>query len=498
MKKILYLFTVLSVMLFTSCEKGHAPRIEPDAPQQTDDPDEPGEEFGDSIIHLTVFYTSDEHGWMEATDSYDGAAGLAGMWNEDEGYDGSENYLILSGGDMWSGPAISTWFQGQSMVEVMNGMEYDAAAIGNHEFDFKVEGLESRLTELDFPLLSANIIERSSGEIPGFAKPYIIKEIDGIKVGIIGLSSLSTPTTTFPTNVENYRFTSYAEAVEKYAVKAKDEGAVVLLLIGHLCSGEMGRLVPVAKAHDICLIGGGHCHSTSASQNDGVVLIEAGSNMRAYVKVTFDYVVTDSLTRNFDYQVVNNTMGEEDPEVQEIIDYWSDQTEAELAEPIGYTNEVIRKSSPAMGNMVCDSWLHYFNDADVSLTNSGGIRQDIPEGAITLETIVGLLPFENTLIALELTGSELLEVADGLLMGGMQTANGNTLMDGTPIESNSTYTLITTDYLYSLSNNNLSRYDDTPTYTNITYRQPLIDWLKSINTTPADPLRNYLDDNRRY
>ena len=86
-------------------------------------------------------YTNDEHGLMEATESSGGAAGLMGLWREQEGYSENGPYLILSGGDMWTGPAISTWFKGESMVNVMNGMQYDAAAIGNHEFDFKIEGL---------------------------------------------------------------------------------------------------------------------------------------------------------------------------------------------------------------------------------------------------------------------------------------------------------------------------------------------------------------------
>ncbi|MFC2152032.1 hypothetical protein ACFLSE_05840, partial [Bacteroidota bacterium] len=119
---------VIVSIIFSACNN-ESPSI-PDDNQSTD-----------SLIHLTIFYTNDEHGWFQPINDLDGAAGLTGLWKNREGYDGSENFLILSGGDMWTGAAASTWFQGESMVEVMNTMEYDAAAIGNHEFDFKVEGL---------------------------------------------------------------------------------------------------------------------------------------------------------------------------------------------------------------------------------------------------------------------------------------------------------------------------------------------------------------------
>ena len=100
--------------------------------------------FQNGNAHIVILYTNDEHGWMEANDKSDGAAGMFGLWKDKEGYNEDGNYLILSGGDMWTGPALSTWFEGESMVDVMNAMHYDAATVGNHEFDFKIEGLRKR------------------------------------------------------------------------------------------------------------------------------------------------------------------------------------------------------------------------------------------------------------------------------------------------------------------------------------------------------------------
>lgn len=128
---------------------------------------------------IVILYTNDEHGWMEESGETDGAAKLMGIWREKEDYE-KDSFLILSGGDNWTGPAISTWFKGESMVDVMNAMEYDVAAIGNHEFDFEVDGLTERIEQAGFPYISTNIREKATGDGADFATPYIIKEVNDV------------------------------------------------------------------------------------------------------------------------------------------------------------------------------------------------------------------------------------------------------------------------------------------------------------------------------
>jgi 2',3'-cyclic-nucleotide 2'-phosphodiesterase (5'-nucleotidase family) len=481
MKRVLLLMSIIVLIIVASC-KDDENSTPPDDTQDSD-----------SLISLTILYTNDEHGWFEETEYYDGAAGLAGLWENEEGYDGSDNYLILSGGDMWTGAAASTWFEGESMVDVMNEMEYDAAAIGNHEFDFKVSGLNQRLSEMEFPLLAANIKEKSTGNIPSFAQAYTILNIDGIQVGILGLASRSTPYSTFPANVVDYEFTDYSEAINTYAPKAISEGAEVLILIGHICEDDLKSLTDVAKSNGISVMGGGHCHQVMAQKYNDIILIGGGDNMKGYAKVEFNYNVTQDITQDFDFDYTSNDQGVIDEDVKAVVDYWMDETNSALSEVIGYASDDIPKSSVEMWNMVCDSWFYTFPDADITITNAGGIRQEIFAGDITLATIVGLLPFENTIVELELTGAEVKDCISGLLIGGMTTVNGYFLSDGTPIDDETVYTVLTTDYLYSQTSINFAVYDDSPYLTAVHFRQPLIDWLRSINTTSADPLENYLD-----
>ena len=110
------------------------------------------------LRELTILYTNDEHGWMEGMEPHQSAAHLFQLWQEQEGYSEEGPFLILSGGDNWTGPAISTWSEGRSMVEVMNAMQYDASAVGNHEFDFGLDVIKARAEEADF-LISAQTLD---------------------------------------------------------------------------------------------------------------------------------------------------------------------------------------------------------------------------------------------------------------------------------------------------------------------------------------------------
>jgi 2',3'-cyclic-nucleotide 2'-phosphodiesterase (5'-nucleotidase family) len=476
-----YLILLLLILLFNNCKKNL-----PDDDNQ----------------NIIILYTNDEHGWIENSEYTDGAARMMGLWREYEGYDGDNRYLILSGGDNWTGPAISTWFEGESTVDVMNAMEYDASAIGNHEFDFKVDGLYERIEQADFPYLSANIREKASGEIPDFATPYIIKDIDDVMVGIIGLTTITTPYSTFPDHVVDYDFIDYATALEYIVPQAKEDGAELLIVAGHICYPEMVALVPTLHTLGISVVGGGHCHNDLVGEIvNGVAVIKTTAFMQSYAKVEITYNKVEKEVVNMEPSVHLNENGNPDQTVSDVVSYWRTQTDVELSEVIGYTDSEIIRESSTMHNMIVDSWLHQYPNADIAMTNAGGIRQSIPAGDITKEVIIGVLPFQNFIIELQLTGAEVINCTGyaDMIFGGMTTIGGYFLLDGTEIDNNTTYSVLTTDYLYARNDYRFlfSQYDPNPYYTSMNYHQPTIDWITSLNTSAGNALDNYLDDTAR-
>ncbi len=449
------------------------------------------EDTSSGIRELTVFYTNDEHGWMVREGESGGAAEMVGQWRDTEAYTEDGSFLILSDGDMLTGPAISTWFHGESMIEVMNAMNYSAAAVGNHEFDFGEEGLLERESQANFPFLSANMRDETSGEMTAYSLPYVIIEINQIKVGLIGLTTQTADDINFPENVAGLDFIDYTTALEEVVPQAKLEGAELLLVISHLCRDDMETLAPTLANLGISVISGGHCHEVVTETLNGVGIIESGSYLRYYGKasITFDDN-TDSMT-NLELAVVTNDGTHSDSAVAQIVAEWQSRLSDDLSTVIGYIENELSRHSDPMYNLITDAWLWEY-PADIAMTNTGGIRQNLPAGDITFETWVGILPFENFIVQLDLTGSQIMSLVGDLVAGGMTKIPEYQLSDGTPIYPDSIYSVLTTDYIYSTFDG-FSEYDPVPYETSIHWRQPVIDYINSLHTNDEDPLENYLD-----
>lgn len=485
-KRLLLWSSLILILSLAACDDESGPTATVAPPTAT-----PG-----TLRHLTILYTNDEHGWMEATEGTGGAAGLMGLWREKEGYTPDGPFLILSGGDMWTGPAISTWFDGESMADVMNAMGYDAAAIGNHEFDFGLDGLAERAAQSEFPFLSANIRDRVSGDVADIALPYVLKEVSGIQVGLIGLTTVDTPQTTMPDNVAAFDFIPYREALEQVVPQARFDGAELLIVVAHICGDEMHALAPTAAGLGIAVIGGGHCNERVSSVVNGVALIEGGAHLEAYAKVDLAFDTATGTVVDLKPSTHSNTGGTPDPGVADVIAHWRAQADESLFHVIGYVEQEIGPRSNAMFNMVTDAWLEAYPSADVALTNRGGFRQSIPAGDVTLAAIVGVLPFDNVLVDVELTGAQLIENIEccNPVVGGMTVIGGYELADGSFLDSDASYHVLVSDFMYAGGDDFKFYQQDPDAYnTGIDWRQPVIDWITSLNTSSDNPLDTYLD-----
>lgn len=432
----------------------------------------------DSVRTVTILYTNDEHGWMETQDTSGGAAELLGLWKALPEF--GQSTLILSGGDMWTGPAISTWHDGKSMVEVMNAMGYAAAAVGNHEYDFGFEALEERFNESAFPFLAANLPEGTLDFLPDF----IIEEVNGVQVGIIGL-----------TRTGLIELESNPDTLRRITPQVREAGAELVIVISHFCLEELGPLRFVAAELEIAMLGGGHCNQLEAAVRGGdVAVISGGSQMSSYARVDitfdtmFDEVVEMTTSVHF------NTGGEPDEAVADIISGWRALTDEALGEVIGYVNRDIDQRSAALFNLFNDAWLWAFPEADAALNNRGGFRQDIPSGEITRETILGVFPFDNIIIEVKMTGAELIQNIQccNPSVAGVNVRGGITLADGTPIDPDAIYTVLVNSFMFEVDDNYTFR-PESGRNTQVPYREPLINYLIELNTTPENPLDPFLD-----
>lgn len=486
-----FLFLVLPWLLLTGCEdaeddSGHLSLDDP-TPKDT----------------ITILYTNDEHGWMEREGTLGGAAEMYDLWRTREKMTTPDGYLVLSGGDMWTGPAISTWFSGESMVEVMNAMVYDATTLGNHEFDFGLDTLALRAQQMNFPIVAANVTETATGDSPDYLQPYVIC-IEGLRViGVVGLANRYTVELNFPFNVEGLTVGDYESALREYVPLAFNDGAEAVVVIAHISGSELRALAPVAAELGVSLVGGGHTNEYIAEVNSGTNLIMANYNLRYYGRMQLIFEDDGSVTTTVPELVENGQSGS-NTTVAGIVSSWQQQLNIVLGTVIGYASEEIPRYSHELSNLMLDGWLEQSLGGRVAFTNVGGFRASIPAGNITLATIVGVLPFDNEIIRMPISGSNLVafmnEQGTSIRYGGITSIGGYQFLDGNPIAADSTYQMLITDYYYfatSSSNVNLTQLEPNPYYTGWNFRDPLIAKIQQLNTSSDDPLNNYLDSTPR-
>jgi 5'-nucleotidase/UDP-sugar diphosphatase len=467
----------------------------------------PPTSLGGSAL-ITILYTNDEHGWLAPaertkTTLAGGAAEMMGAWGRNERYPNAST-IALSGGDMWTGPAISTWFKGESSAEVMNAMGYRAAAVGNHDFDFGRNVLLQRQAASPFPFLSANITTQD-GRPVDFAIPYTLLDVSGIRLGIVGLTARETPQITKREYVSDLAFGDYQAAVRKHVAEARRQGADVIMVLGHVCLAELATLAGQVQDLDIPVMFGAHCHEADSRQVGDTWLVESGSFLRAYSRVDMQVEPGSGRVTQVKVKLVKNEWDKAagppappDPNVQAIVARWQARADAELDQVIGYTHKGIARPWP-MYNMVTDAWLWAYPQADIAISNGGGFRQDINAGEITLAEIVGVMPFENTLYDVKLTGAQVvkdLTCCGGVAASGVKMENGAAILvkTGRPVDPQATYRVLVNDFMYTGGDSfPLQKQDPNGYNTAISWRQPVIDWIMEQNSSASAPLDGKID-----
>ena len=317
--------------------------------------------------------------------------------------------LLLSAGDMIQGNNWANLFQGESVIEWMNEMRFDAMVLGNHEFDFGQEVLKKRISEARFSVLGANI------EGLDHLKPYVIKELKGIKVAIIGIVTEDVPLSTHPRNVASLRFLSPIETVGKYIeeLKKKADVMVVLSHIGHPADRSLAQ-----RVKGINVIVGGHSHTkiTKPVSIGNMIIVQAWEHGKALG--VLDLTVKDGKIIGFEghLEEIKPEKGREDRATLAIVKKYKERVDAVLNERIGEAEldldgENVRKRETNLGNFIADI-MRRASGADITLINGGGIRTSIKKGEVKVKDVYSVLPFDNYIVAIKLTGKQIREALE--------------------------------------------------------------------------------------
>ncbi|RUL52162.1 5'-nucleotidase C-terminal domain-containing protein [Lysinibacillus antri] len=416
----------------------------------TPQPTEPPKEANDNTFELSILHSNDTHARVE------NAPKRATAIKEQRAK--NPNSLLLDAGDVFSGTLYFNEFHGEADLKLMNYMGYDVMTFGNHEFDLgsSQEGhqaLADFIKAAEFSFASSNVVFSDDAKFTGLfndlvssepekGKIYsgIVKEIDGEKVGIFGLTTAETVDISSPGSV---KFENYIDEANK-AVKAFEELGVnkiiALTHIGYDDTAAVDNDVELAKAVEgIDLIVGGHTHTmleepvvidknAKGEEKDATLIVQAYqySDYLGTLDVVFD---EEGVVVEYAGELIKLGEYADDPGALELLKPYKEKVQSVQNKEIGVTatsvlenprvsdegnttGASVRKNETPLGNLITDGMLakaknYTKNEVIMAIQNGGGIRASIGEGPITVGEVITVLPFGNTLALMDVTGAEL-------------------------------------------------------------------------------------------
>ncbi|HEX8709255.1 MAG TPA: bifunctional UDP-sugar hydrolase/5'-nucleotidase [Pyrinomonadaceae bacterium] len=323
----------------------------------------------------------------------------------------SPNTLFLLGGDTIAPSVASNIFKGRQMIAVWNMIGLDFAVLGNHEFDFGPEVLRERMKESRFQWLAANVVEKSTGKPFGETPPFVIREFEGIKVGLFGL--LTPETAQFSSVGPGVTFLDPCETAKRVVAEMRAGGAQVVIALTHL---SMAQDKQVARCAPIDVIIGGHEHEQLESLSGRTPIFKWGSDARNLGRIDLFIKLPGGELESIDWQAIPvDSEVPEEPQAAALITDYEKRVSADVDRPIGRTAVALdargamnRSRETNLGSFIADAYRKALG-ADVALFNGGSIRAGkiYQPGPLTKRDVMAILPYENPVVKLEVTGATL-------------------------------------------------------------------------------------------
>jgi 2',3'-cyclic-nucleotide 2'-phosphodiesterase/3'-nucleotidase len=397
--------------------------------------------------------------------------------------------VILSGGDMFQGSALSNILKGQPITELMKNIGFDAMALGNHEYDWGIDTVidpqNAVLKGTDIPVVAANVYDKTTGEPVSYIKPDVMLEKDGVKIGVIGVvDDKEFATSILPALIKNVDFKDPVPIVNQLAKDLKSQGAQIVVVLAHMGaytdkSGAVsGNLIELAKQlSGVDAIFGGHTHTVVTTKVNGIPVGVANAYGKGYIdlKVTLNAdgtVSTGDMSYQDDVPLYKAQTPAVDPDIQAIVDKATQAVGPTLNEVLGeaVVDLTRTQSTTPYGDSSLGNWASQATkdaaQTSFAFTNNGGLRCDLLRGDIKAGDIWALMPFDDTIYTMKMTGAQIKVVLEdavqdggkGIQVAGLSftydptkpTMNRVTSMrqaDGTPLELTQTYTVATNDFM---------------------------------------------------
>ena len=463
---------------------------------------------------LRIISTNDFHGALEprpdaAGTRTGGASALTAAIRKAQGEcaPGCET-LIVDGGDAFQGTPISNLSYGRRVAELFNLIGYGAAALGNHEFDWGTDTLRARMRDARFRIMGANVLYADGRDVEWIPNDTLITR-GPFRIGVIGISTQSTPFTTRASNVAGLRFDPPAPVVDAHARALRARGANVVIVVGHVggqCAADMatgctGEIFDFARqlTERVDGIFSGHSHSALDSEVRGMPIVQARSSARA---IAVTDIMLDSMARSGPRAEVRPVFSDSLPRIAQIdsmVGAWRASIASRINAPVARFAATMTRGGRqhALGNYIADAQ-RWAAKTDVAVMNNGGIRADLLAGQATYGSLYEIQPFANVLYRVSMPGSSLRTYLERLVGRSINAhVSGVTvrydparpagsritsivMSDGRPLQDDAIYTLALNDFMVTGGDDlGLLPGAGTPTPANIVDLDALIDYSRS-------------------
>ncbi len=433
---------------------------------------------------VVVLSINDYHGALASAGKNVGAAKLADAIKTEKAKN-PEGTIIVSAGDNYQGSAMSNLLYGEPVSAVFKEMGIELSAVGNHEFDWGIDRITKWAEDGGFTFVCTNIYDIRTNEPVDWAEPFAIIERAGVKVGFIGLATPETAYKTLKANVVNYEFKDPVEIITEWVPKVKDAGADIIIALTHLGSFQDKEGNITGEAAALCEVDGvdavisGHTHQSVIGLVNNKPLVQAYYAGRSFAKLTFAFDENNRLVSAepfLDHLYNRPDTLKDDANTLVIYEKYDEELGPVLGKVLGKTTVDLdhdRYAGPSLlGEWVCELMKDKVG-VQIAMTNGGGLRVPVPAGEITAGILYEVMPFDNTLYTMKLSGADVkANIEHGIMnddIGWVQIAGvrvtydpdaeaGNritsmVLEDGTPIEIDKYYTVVTNDFMFTGGDN---------------------------------------------
>jgi 2',3'-cyclic-nucleotide 2'-phosphodiesterase/3'-nucleotidase/5'-nucleotidase len=433
---------------------------------------------------IVVLSINDFHGSLAPSGKNVGAAKLADAFKVEKAKN-PEGTIMVTAGDSYQGSAMSNLLYGEPVSAVFKEIGIELSAVGNHEFDWGIDKITQWAEDGGLTFVCANIYDKQTNEPVGWAKPYVILDRAGVKVGFVGLATPETAYKALKANVENYDFKDPVETLVNWVPKVKAAGADLIIALTHLGAFQDAEGKITGEAADLFQVEGvdavisAHTHQRISGLVNGKPLVQAYYNGRTIAKMTFLFDENNKLVSAEPF--IDNLFErpdtlKDDVNTLAIYTKYEEELNPVLGKILGKTTVELdhdRYAGPSLlGEWSCDV-MRQKAGVQIAMTNGGGLRVPVPAGDITAGILYEVMPFDNTLYTMKLSGADVkANIEHGIMnddigwvqiSGVMVTYNkeaeaGNritsmALEDGTPIEMDKYYTVVTNDFMFTGGDN---------------------------------------------